>query len=69
MFGKKREEVVLVPDVVEESEAVLPEEEVPQNNCAWCGDPPDEYGSHGICAFHAEQLLQQSQSRRRGRNS
>lgn len=36
-------------------------------HCAWCGDPPDEYGSHGICAFHAEQMLAQMATRRRSR--
>jgi hypothetical protein len=27
------------------------------NHCAWCGNPPNEYGSHGICDVHAEALL------------
>lgn len=38
-------------------------------HCAWCGDPPDDYGSHGICAFHAEQMLAQMATRRRSRGN
>jgi hypothetical protein len=34
------------------------------NNCAWCGDPPDENGSHGICDEHAAQLVAQSAARK-----
>jgi hypothetical protein len=69
MFWKKRtEEIVVAEFDREELEEVKSEEEaVSQRNCAWCGDPPDQYGSHGICAFHADQMLQQVQSRRRGR--
>ncbi len=37
------------------------------NHCAWCGDPPDRYGSHGICAFHQAQMLEQAAARRRKR--
>ncbi|MGH2505877.1 MAG: hypothetical protein ACRDHZ_00420 [Ktedonobacteraceae bacterium] len=41
-------------------------------HCSWCGDEPDEYGSHSICTFHAEQMLQQSaeraEARRRSRS-
>lgn len=36
-------------------------------HCAWCGDPPDENGSHGICDFHAKQMVAQAQARRRSR--
>jgi hypothetical protein len=32
-------------------------------NCAWCGDPPDEYGSHGICETHAAAMIAQSRAR------
>lgn len=37
------------------------------SNCAWCGDPGDEYGSHGICAFHAQQVRAQHQQRKQER--
>lgn len=37
------------------------------NHCAWCGDPPDKYGSHGICAMHQAQVLTQLAERRRSR--
>lgn len=33
------------------------------NNCAWCGDEPDENGSHGICDTHLAELLAQSAAR------
>lgn len=33
-------------------------------NCAWCFDPPDEYGSHGICEEHARQLLAKRRARK-----
>jgi hypothetical protein len=36
-------------------------------HCAWCGDPPDRHGSHGICTFHAAQLVKQAAARRRSR--
>ena len=35
-----------------------------QGHCAWCGNPPDAYGSHGICADHAKQLMEQARVRR-----
>ena len=28
-------------------------------HCAWCGDPPDANGSHGICPAHAADLHRQ----------
>lgn len=33
-------------------------------HCAWCGDPPNEYGSHGICLDHARTLRQRRQATR-----
>lgn len=30
-------------------------------HCAWCGDEPDELGSHGICPTHAEEQWQKWQ--------
>ena len=38
-------------------------------HCAWCGEDPDEFGSHGICTSHAQQLIEQAATRRsrRGR--
>ena len=68
MFWKKREETVVVSEVVEGMFGEDEMEDVSQRHCAWCGDPPDEYGSHGICAFHAEQMAQQVQVRRSRRN-
>jgi hypothetical protein len=58
-------EVIATPDTSSEES----ETPAPQGNCAWCGDPPDVYGSHGICAFHAAQMSEQSHRRRsRGRS-
>jgi hypothetical protein len=48
----------------EEGEEGDVEDEVVSSNCAWCGDPPDQYGSHGICTYHAEQMVEQAHSRR-----
>jgi hypothetical protein len=55
-FGRKREEEVAVI-VSEETETT--EEGGPGSNghCAWCGDPGDEFGSHGMCDMHREQKL------------
>lgn len=39
-----------------------------ERHCAWCGDPPDEHGSHGICPEHAAQIAAQAQARRERRN-
>jgi len=36
-------------------------------NCAWCGDGPDEFGSHGICETHKKAMLLQSAARRAAR--
>ncbi len=37
------------------------------NNCAWCGDPGDENGSHSICDTHATELTEQLAARRAAR--
>jgi hypothetical protein len=66
MFGRKREEAVVVSKVVKFEEE---QEAQSQGHCAWCGDSPDEYGSHQICVFHAEQLLEQVRLRKLQRNS
>jgi hypothetical protein len=29
------------------------------NNCAWCGELPDENGSHSICQQHAQAIYAQ----------
>lgn len=44
--------------VVEEEPSTQSEEATTTTgkHCAWCGDPGDEFGSHGICTGHAEQL-------------
>lgn len=36
-------------------------------HCAWCGDPPDEHGSHGICPEHAAEQRAKVQAARRER--
>jgi hypothetical protein len=36
-------------------------------NCAWCGDGPDEFGSHGICEAHKKAVLLQYAVRRAAR--
>jgi len=44
----------ITPDLVaDDDDEMIPEET--GAHCAWCGDPPDAYGSHSICAAHAEQ--------------
>ena len=37
------------------------------NHCAWCGDPPDKNGSHGMCVRHQQEMLAVSAARRRSR--
>ncbi|HEU5377549.1 MAG TPA: hypothetical protein VFV38_19170 [Ktedonobacteraceae bacterium] len=77
LFGKKHETSVTLYsyEVVEDDTISSPAAE---NNdpdasttsgahCAWCGDPPDRYGSHGICAYHQAQMLEQAAARRRSR--
>ena len=48
-------------------ETMVESETTSGNHCAWCGDPPDRFGSHGICVFHAQQLVDQAAARRRAR--
>ncbi len=66
MFGKKHETSLTLYsyEVVEEtSENTILDENDPDTSttagahCAWCGDPPDQHGSHGICAMHQAQML------------
>ena len=33
-------------------------------HCAWCGDPPDRFGSHGICSVHSAEIAEQAAARR-----
>ena len=58
-FGRKREEeaTVVVSDETETAETT--EESSPGSNghCAWCSDPPADFGSHGMCDRHREQQL------------
>jgi len=60
MFFRRPQEP---PGQEAELEPVEEVEETEPSNCAWCGDPPNESGSHGICPFHAGQLLAQSAAR------
>jgi hypothetical protein len=64
-IGKKHEtEAVLYSYEVVEDPTInpIPAENDPDatttsgNHCAWCGDPPDRNGSHGICASHRAQM-------------
>lgn len=51
-------------------ELVQSEEEAPAStgsHCSWCGDEPDEYGSHSICAMHTALLFAQSTERKEKR--
>lgn len=57
-----RSEIALLLDQAEDSPILL--EAVSKRHCAWCGDPPDAYGSHGICIGHAQQLIEQARARR-----
>ncbi len=75
-FGKREETTVTVYsyEVVEDDTVSAPATDTDPdasttsgNHCAWCGDPPDRFGSHGICAFHQAQMLEQSAARRRSR--
>ena len=77
-FGKKHEtELAISYEVVEDStvENPAPDEQDPDASttsgahCAWCGDPPDRNGSHGICAFHKAQMLATSAARVERRRS
>ena len=67
-FCRKRANVAVIDDETEsyEDSSYTLEEET-SSNCAWCGDPPNEYGSHGICSYHAEQMIEQARTRKRGR--
>lgn len=38
-------------------------------NCAWCGDPGDENGSHGICPTHLADMMAQLDARRAARQA
>lgn len=77
MFGKKHEpetvtlyhyEIAETSDELTDAATEPPEDS--SAHCAWCGDPPDAYGSHSICAFHSAQIAAQSAARReRRRNS
>lgn len=59
---------IITPDLVEIDFDITDGTNVDSSShCAWCGDEPDEYGSHDICSFHAEQLLQQSAERAEAR--
>jgi hypothetical protein len=65
LFRKKSEEsAVAVEETSEDFETADDEATEKPRNCAWCGDDPDEYGSHGICDFHASQLIEQAAQRR-----
>ena len=73
-FSKHETELVLYSYEVEEEPGESPTEEddpdastTSGNHCAWCGDPPDRHGSHGICATHQAQMLEQAATRRRSR--
>jgi hypothetical protein len=59
--AKKQEALALLSDPSEEA--------APASNCAWCGDPPNEYGSHGICPYHAAWVLEQSRRRREAKEA
>jgi len=76
LFGGKHETSVIAYsyEVVEDSiESITPDENDPDasttsgKHCAWCGDPPDRHGSHGICLTHQAQMLEQASMRRRSR--
>lgn len=76
LFGKKHETegVLYSYEVVEDDTTAAPIDEndpdastTSGNHCAWCGDPPDLHGSHGICAFHQAQMVERSAGRRRKR--
>ncbi len=66
---KKPQPIQLAPiqigmTVMEEDE----EEEQTTTSCAWCNaaaGQPQGNGSHGICLFHAQQMLQAAKTRRR----
>ncbi|MDQ2905445.1 MAG: hypothetical protein M3Y81_18105 [Chloroflexota bacterium] len=41
--------------------------EHPGGHCAWCGDPPDRYGSHTICTVHAASVYAELAALRQAR--
>jgi hypothetical protein len=59
-FGRKKEEESTVA-TSEEGEQSSEEAATTTGNCAWGGEPGNEFGSHGICAYHAEQMGVKSQ--------
>lgn len=69
-FGKREETTVTLYhfEVVEDdltSSLTDPDANaVSGNHCAWCGDSPDAWGSHSICAYHQAQMLEQAAARR-----
>jgi hypothetical protein len=72
MSKRREQEAVCIYKINEGIEEALVESKatstVRGNHCAWCGDPPDIFGSHGICVSHAEQLIEQAAARRRARS-
>lgn len=76
-FFKKREETTITLysyEVVEDSTVSPTTAESDPDasttsgpHCAWCGDPPDKNGSHGICLRHAAEIAAKSAERRRSR--
>lgn len=73
-FSKHKSEIVLYSYEADEEAGgnTIPDEDNTASttsgaHCAWCGDPSDEFGSHGICAFHQTQMLEQAAERRRSR--
>jgi len=72
--GKETATIAYTYEVVEESiEIPTSDENDPDasttsgNHCAWCGDPPDKNGSHGICARHAAEQAERVAAGRRSR--
>lgn len=66
MFGRKHEPESITLYHYETTDELANGETITTTgqHCAWCGDPPDEHGSHGICAFHSAQIAEQAAARR-----
>ncbi len=74
MFGNKREpetsvilyhydEIATTTDELADGETTDGSDDT-SSHCAWCGDPPDAYGSHSICRVHSAEIAAQAAARR-----
>lgn len=61
----------IAPDLVADDDSTIEETTIlivaSGYHCAWCGEEPDENGSHGICPMHSDQQYAVVREHRRRR--